>query len=127
MDTQTGSVLMMVVALVISAGNLMVSFGRSQVQKQDVDTQALAVAVKLAERTPELERQLRETIAHLHDARAEVELNRQKIVALNYTIQEQAGELGRMRDNNRQLQLDLSQLQAVVNTLKPPGEVSVST
>lgn len=126
MDTQTGSVLMMVVALVISAGNLMVSFGRSQVQKQDVDTQALAVAVKLAERTPELERQLRETIGHLHDARAEVELNRQRIVALNDTIQEQADELGRMRDHNRQLQLDLSQLQAVVNTLKPPGEVTIS-
>jgi septal ring factor EnvC (AmiA/AmiB activator) len=114
----TGSVVMTLIALLLSAVNLAIAVGRSRIKQAEVDAQALEMAVHLAERTPDLERQLRETIAQLHEARAELTENQRKVAELNEVIAAQADEIQRLKQVNQQLAAELGELRRVLQAVQ---------
>jgi hypothetical protein len=110
--------LMMLIALAISVGNLIVAFGRTRVKQAETDTQAMEMVLRLAERTPELEKQLRETMVILTSAQAELVLNREKISEMDEIIQQRTEEIRRLQAENRQLAATLATLRSSVQTLE---------
>jgi uncharacterized phage infection (PIP) family protein YhgE len=109
---------LMVVALLISVGNLLVSIGRNRVNKAEVDTRALEVAVKMAEKTPDLEQQLRDALARLHEAQTEAAALLNQVGDLNEVIRRQVEELEALRVANTQLQSLLDELRQALHALR---------
>jgi chromosome segregation ATPase len=112
------SVLMMVIALLISVGNLLVAYGQSRTKKANADAQAMEVAVKLAEQTPSLEQQLRDTIVQLHEARAEAAEQKHEIQELKEIIALQAEEIRHLKQDKDELASQLVEVRATLQAIK---------
>ena len=118
-DIQIGPTLMMGIAVLISIVNLLIAIGRTRVKQAEEDTQALQMAVKLAEKTPDLEDQLRATIADLHKSGAEAQDFRRQIDELNQLVALQADEIRRLKQENDHLAGQLKELRMALQALRP--------
>jgi len=112
------SALMMVIALLISVGNLLVAYGQSRAKKATADVQAMEVAIKLAEQTPKLEQKLRDTLTQFHQARAEVAVQKHGIEELKEIIALQAEEIRNLKRDKDELVNQLAELRAILHQLQ---------
>lgn len=117
-DLSQGSLLLAGMALIISLGNLLVAYGQNRLRQASTDTQGAELVVKLAEKTPLLEEQLRETIVLLHEARAEVAANQTLIADLKETVQEQKEEIARLKQSGSDIRSEVNELKSSVQTLQ---------
>lgn len=117
-DLNPTSALMMVIALLISVGNLLVAYGQSRAKKASADAQAVEVAVKLAEQTPGLEQELRDTLTQFHQTRAEAAEQKHEIEELKEIIALQAEEIRHLKRDKDDLASQLVELRASLQALK---------
>jgi chromosome segregation ATPase len=104
-------------AVLLSAANLLIAYGRNRARREAADTQALAVAVQMARRVPGLEQQLGRAAIQLQAARAEALENKHKIQELRQIIDLQAEAIRRLRQEKEELAAQLNDLRTTVQSL----------
>lgn len=106
-----------VLAVLLSAANLLMTYGRNRAKREEADVQANAIAVQLAQRVPALEQQLRQAALQLQSARAELQENKTTVQELRQIIATQDTAIRRLQQARETQAEELRALDARVQIL----------